>query len=200
MTTQCMEREAGLTRDATQPRTKATTAGDHLFIRRVIAYTLDILLLFLILAPIGFLVQWLLGLPLSQSGPALGRTILWNFSLPVWLYFVLSDWSRTGATLGKRIAQLQVKRADGARVGFWQALGRTAIKLLPWEVVHLAAFTLSTDRAPFTPGQTIGLALANLLLVVYLVVAAFTRGRRTLHDFVVGTQVQRQPMLPSPGD
>lgn len=177
--------------DATQQRTKAATAGDHLFIRRVSAYVIDILLLFLLLAPIGFLVQWLLGLPLSQTGPALGRTILWNFSLPVWLYFIGCDASPFGATVGKRLVKIQVRTVAGAQVRVWRALGRTAIKLLPWELVHLTAFTLSADLAQFTPAQTIGLALANLLVVIYLVMAAFTRGRRTLHDFVVGTQVQR---------
>jgi len=174
--------------------------NNHLFIRRILAYTLDMLLLLLILAPAGFLIQRLLELPLPQSGPAVGRTILWNFSLPVWLYFVLSDWSRSGATLGKRILKLQVKGVDGVRVSFGRALGRTALKLLPWELVHLAAFHLSTDLAQFTLRQTIGLGVANGLLIVYLALAAFTGGRRTFHDFVVGTQVQRQPQPASAGD
>jgi len=68
-------------------------------------------------------------------------------------------------------------------------VGRTAIKLLPWEVVHLAAFTLSGDFSQFSLIQMIGLTVANLLTVVYWVVAAFTRGRRSVHDFVVGTVV-----------
>lgn len=176
---------------AQQERQHQPPPSDQIFIRRVIAYGLDILLLFLILAPIGFLVQWLLGLPLAQTGPALGRTILWNFSLPVWLYFIGCDASPFGATVGKRLVRIQVRTLTGAQVRGWRALGRTAIKLLPWELVHLTAFTLSADLAQFTAAQTFGLTLDNGLLIIYLAVALWTRGRRTLHDFVVGTRVQR---------
>ena len=68
-------------------------------------------------------------------------------------------------------------------------MGRIAIKLLPWESGHVAAFTLSGDFSQFAPIQMLGLTVANLLTVFYLVVAAFTRGRRSVHDFVVGTVV-----------
>lgn len=167
----------------TQPRAQ-------LLARRIIAYVVDIVILFLILAPTGYLIQALLGLPLAQSGPALGRTILWNFSLPVWLYFIISDQSLAGATLGKRLLKIGVKRVNGARVGLGRAIGRTAVKLLPWELVHLIAFTLSTDLSQFTGLQTIGLTLTNLLVVGYLVVAFLTRGRQSVHDLVMGTVVQ----------
>ena len=155
----------------TQPRAQ-------LLGRRIIAYVVDIVVLFLILAPMGYLIQALLGLPLAQSGPALGRTILWNFSLPVWLYFIVSDQSPAGATLGKRLLKIGVKRVNGARV--------------PWELVHLTAFTLSADLSQLTLLQTIGLTLVNLLVVGYLVVVVLTRGRRSVHDFVMGTVVQAQ--------
>ncbi len=172
----------------TQPRAR-------LLGRRIIAYVVDILILFLILAPLGYLIQSLLGLPLAQSGPALGRTILWNFSLPVWLYFIISDWLPTGATLGKRLVKIGVKRVNGARVGLGRAIGRTAVKLMPWELVHLTAFTLSADLSQLTLLQTIGLTLANGLVVGYLVVVVLTRGRRSVHDFVVGTVVQAQKAI-----
>ncbi|GEM_PF-2881135 len=68
-------------------------------------------------------------------------------------------------------------------------MGRIAIKLLPWESGHVAAFTLSGDFSQFASIQMLGLTVANLLTVFYLVVAAFTRDRRSVHDFVVGTVV-----------
>ena len=169
----------------TQPRAQ-------LLGRRIIAYVVDIVILFLILAPMGYLIQALLGLPLAQSGPALGRTILWNFSLPVWLYFIVSDQSPAGATLGKRLLKIGVKRVNGARVGLGRAIGRTAVKLLPGELVHLSAFTLSADLSQLTGLQTIGLTLANGLVVLYLVIVVLTRGRRSVHDFAAGTVVQAQ--------
>lgn len=158
--------------------------------RRVAAYLVDILILFVVLAPAGFLIQWLLGVPMAQTGPGIERTILWNFSLPAWLYFILSDTSRAGATLGKRLFKLQVRTLDNGRVSFWRALGRTAVKLLPWELVHISAFALSKDLLQLSPVQMGGLVVANLLILVYLGVALVTKGRRSVHDFVAGTVVR----------
>jgi hypothetical protein len=62
--------------------------------------------------------------------------------------------------------------------------------LLPWELVHLAAFTLARDLSQLTAAQISGLTAANLLTVLYLVVAVGTDGRRSIHDFVVGTVVK----------
>jgi hypothetical protein len=38
-------------------------------------------------------------------------------------------------------------------------------------------------------GQLIGLAIANVLIVVYFVVAACTGGPRSIHDYVAATEV-----------
>jgi uncharacterized RDD family membrane protein YckC len=75
--------------------------------RRIAAYVVDILLLFAVLAPVGQVILWLLGTMPPQTGPAIGRVILWNFSLPAWLYFILGDQSTSGATLGKRLLRIR---------------------------------------------------------------------------------------------
>jgi uncharacterized RDD family membrane protein YckC len=158
--------------------------------RRIAAYVVDILLLFVILAPAGQLILWLLGMAPPQIGPAIGRTILWNFSLPAWLYFILGDQSRSGATLGKRLLRIRVAGRAGARLTLGQALARTAVKLLPWELVHVSAFALSADLSQFSRVQIIGVAAANVLTIVYLGVVAATAGRRSVHDYIAGTLVR----------
>jgi uncharacterized RDD family membrane protein YckC len=165
-------------------------AGFALLGRRVAAYLVDILLLFVVLAPAGQLILRLLDAPLPQTGPEVARVILWNFSLPAWLYFILGDQSASGATLGKRLLKIQVRDLSGERLSIGRALARTAVKLLPWELVHVSAFALSADLSQFSPMQIAGLAAANLLTVVYLGVAVATRGRRSVHDYVAGTLVR----------
>jgi uncharacterized RDD family membrane protein YckC len=160
-----------------------------LLLRRVVAYMIDIIGLFVLLAPLGQAVLWLVGTT-PRSGPAMAQTILWNFSLPVWLYFIISDASAPGATIGKRLLGITVVRMDGTRLRWRQALLRTTVKLLPWELVHLAAFALSTDLTRFRPAQMVGVALANLLIVVYLLRAGYSRGQRSVHDDVAGTVVR----------
>lgn len=158
-------------------------------LRRAGAFLVDIIILFVILAPAGFLTQWLLGYQ-SQTGPAIWRTILLNFSLPSWLYFILSDRSSRGASLGKRLLRLRVTDISGGQPGWGQAVGRTAVKLLPWELAHFSAFALSSDLSQFNLWQSMGLAASNGLALLYLIVAVATRGRRSVHDVAAGTEVR----------
>jgi uncharacterized RDD family membrane protein YckC len=145
-------------------------------------------LLFAVLAPIGFAVQWTLGYAPS-TGPQIWATLLLNFSLPAWAYFAVSDASAGGATIGKRWVGLRVSREDDGRVGGWQALGRTAVKLLPWELVHVSAFGLSQGADQFSVAQGAGLTAANLLALAYVAWTIVTSGRRSVHDMVAGTVV-----------
>jgi uncharacterized RDD family membrane protein YckC len=161
-----------------------------LLIRRAAAYVVDIVLLFLVLLPVGQLVRLAVGWPTgSPTGQEIWHASALNFSLPSWTYFVLSDSSARGATAGKWLLGLRVARVGGGSVGTGRALGRTAVKLLPWETTHLSAFAL----AGLEPWQLIGLTIANGLIVVYVVVAACTGGRRSVHDYVVATEVCRVP-------
>ena len=160
-----------------------------LVLQRAVAYLIDIVLLFAILAPLGFLIQRLVGLQ-PASGPELSITILWNFSLPAWIYFTVSDCSARGATLGKRLMGIRVTSVSANRVSFGRALLRTAVKLLPWELVHITAFALSADLNQFSLLQYIGIGLANVLWLTYLLVAIATKGHQSVQDFIAKTEVQ----------
>ena len=65
------------------------------------------------------------------------------------------------------------------------------MKLLPWELVHLSVFGLSSDLSQLSLWQSIGLVAANGLIILYLIVAVATRGRRSVHDFVAATEVTK---------
>ncbi|MFT4216693.1 MAG: RDD family protein [Micropruina sp.] len=58
--------------------------------------------------------------------------------LPIWLYLTASEASGAAATWGKHLAGLRVLSTDGQRVAFGRIAVRNAIKLLPWQVAHLA--------------------------------------------------------------
>ena len=159
-----------------------------LLLPRVGAYAVDILLLVLVLFPVGQLVRLAVGWPTaSPTGQEVWLVSALNFSLPTWTYFVFSDSTAHGVTVGKWLLGLRVTRVSGGAVGLARALGRTAVKLLPWETTHLSAFALSGVE----PWQLIGLTIANGLILVYVVVAACTGGRRSVHDYVAATEVCR---------
>ena len=164
----------------------------RLLIRRAGAYVFDVVLLFLVLFPVGQLLRFASGLqpPSSPSGLGIWLASALNFSVPTWTYFALSDSSARGATVGKSLLGLRVIRVKDGSVSRARALGRTAVKLLPWETTHLSAFAFSAEPGvSLDLGQLIGLTIANVLIVVYFVVAACTGGRRSVHDYVAATEV-----------
>jgi len=176
-----------------------------LAVRRVGAFLVDVLILYAVLAPIGFLIQlafgshpWWESPDYKWAGPTVWRYALLNFSLPSWLYFTLCDYLAQGATLGKRLFRLRVMSAAGGRLSLGQALVRTAIKLLPWELSHISFFALSSDLSRLSLWQCIGFGVAYGLVAIYFIVIAATRGRRSLHDLTAGAEVRLiQKALPS---
>jgi hypothetical protein len=78
---------------------------------------------------------------------------------------------------------------DGRALGWANAVGRTALKLLPWELTHAAFFLLSTSFERVTPLQWVVSAWAYVLMLVYLVVGWLNGGSRSVPDLVAGTRV-----------
>lgn len=174
-------------------------ANTRYVVRRVAAYFIDVSLL--ALAVQGF--QWGLaaatgGFPFNalaarNSGWLIYGWMLLTVSLPIWLYFVLLERSAWRATLGKRLLGLEVAATTGESVSWRQAFGRTVLKLLPWEIFHLA-FMLPTpllsDPAPgFRPGFVVG----AVVLLLYLLVLIQPPSRQSIHDLIVGTLVAERP-------
>jgi uncharacterized RDD family membrane protein YckC len=165
----------------------------RLLIRRAGAYVFDVGLLFLVLFPVGQLLRFAIGWqpPSSPTGLGVWLASALNFSVPTWTYFVLSDSSARGSTVGKWLLGLRVACVKDGSVGIARALGRTAVKLVPWETTHLSAFAFSTEPGgSLDAGQLIGLTIANVLILVYFAVAAWTGGRRSVHDYVASTEVR----------
>lgn len=106
---------------------------------------------------LAFLVDWLViaawggllfgtvmlltgGVPPRLGGPWRAQAIGWlTLTVPVVLYFALTESSSLQASLGKRVLRLAVVRETGGRLAFSSSLLRTASKLAPWELGHTVA-------------------------------------------------------------
>ncbi|GAB5518629.1 MAG: hypothetical protein RhofKO_08800 [Rhodothermales bacterium] len=161
----------------------------RLFVRRVSAYVLDIVLLFVVLGPLGFLVQWLLEI-VPTTAHEIYATLLLNFSVPAWTYFTLSDQSQRGMTLGKRLLKIQTRTQQGQQVRPLQAFTRTATKMLPWEMAHIASFLLVPEVGAFGLTAWVGLGVSYALTFTYLIAAWRTQGTRSIHDYVASTAMK----------
>lgn len=168
----------------------SNAATRSVLLRRAGAYVLDVTLLFVVLAPLGYVVQLAFGVDLSApTAQGVYITLVLNFSLPAWTYFVLADHSRGGATLGKRLLSLCTQTEDGGRVCLGRALVRTAVKMVPWEIVHVSAFLFAPALGQLAVGNYIGIGASYILSFAYLFVAWRMRGYRSVHDFVASTCV-----------
>ena len=155
-------------------------------LKRIAAFLIDTVLVFVMTLPLDLLVQRALPNPQQTAFEELISSVIGVY-IVAWLYFGLSDHSAVGATPGKRLLRLRVTAEGHGVVSLPRALARTVLKLLPFELSHI--FWLALEGVVGRDVQNAGLIAANLLLVVYLAVLLLFRGRRSVHDLVVETQV-----------
>jgi len=79
------------------------------------------------------------------------------------LYWALMQSSKRQATIGKSLCGLKVGGSNGERISVARALGREAAKII-----------------------------SSLTLLIGFIIAAFTRNKQALHDFVASTYVVRE--------
>jgi uncharacterized RDD family membrane protein YckC len=112
-------------------------------------------------------------------------------TLPVVLYFGLWEASSRRATLGKRALRLAVVGLDGSRLSLWRALGREAVRFLPWELSHalLWRVALGPHGGSIPWWVTAGLGVVYALVLVYLVTLFIGSQHRTVYDRLAGSIV-----------
>ena len=122
------------------------------------------------------------------SGEATGFLVI---TLPVSLYFALFEASPRQATWGKQRVRLKVTDLAGRRVSHARSLGRTALKLVPWELAHACIWQISfaTDRS--SPVYAVGFSVVWFLVAVNVLSMLASPRRQTLYDRIAGTLVVR---------
>jgi uncharacterized RDD family membrane protein YckC len=136
---------------------------------RFLAYIVDAFILSLALVVIGGLI---VGLAIAVGGTSgekseifIGAGVVLAILAYIavgWLYEALLTSGPRGATFGKQAVGVRIVTADGAPLSFGRATGRHFLKVLVTPMVPLA--------------------------IGYLL-AAFTSGKRALHDFMADTLV-----------
>lgn len=161
--------------------------------RRAIAYLIDSVLVYLIFV---WITQTYIFLPLRHliigpddwfvSGWLTEAYTLLTISLPTWLYFALTERLPWRGTLGKRLMKLQTLDIyTRGRLNLTQAILRTLIKLLPWEITHLTINIPTPMWHDPDPGFRFGFVLVPILFVVYMIVIIVNQNGQGPHDLVV---------------
>ena len=173
----------------------AKTTTYSIIIRRMAAYGIDITLLFGGILVEQFVLRAITGFPSNEQlhdGQKMEKWTISTIELPVWAYFVICEQSAWQATIGKWLLGLHMSDTSGKRIGFGQALLRTAVKMLPWELTHLSLLLPTPLWLEKKPEFRPGLLVANILIVVYIATMLFTPRKQSIHDLVAGTIVLRQ--------
>ncbi len=111
-------------------------------------------------------------------------------TLPVSLYFIITD-SRIGkGSFGKRKMRIRVVDANNRSISVSRAIFRTALKFLPWELSHFMAYRmiyLGDGDIQLLDYLIGGLIYTSILL--YVLMAVFTKNKQSLYDRLAKTYV-----------
>jgi uncharacterized RDD family membrane protein YckC len=175
---------------------KAKTVAAGLLLRSL-AFSLDYVLIAAYLA-----VLIMVGVALQSSAPRLAAVLFGDplageatgwllITLPVTLYFSLSEASSRQGTWGKTRMRLEVTDSAGRRLGLARSLGRSTLKFVPWELAHACIWQVTFARDPSAPIYALGFALVWVALAANVVSMFLSPERQTLYDRAVGSIVVR---------
>lgn len=109
--------------------------------------------------------------------------------VPVGIYLTVTEAGPRQASWGKQRAGLRVvSGADGDPPGPLRVITRTAVKLLPWQLAHLAVARFIVGVDP-SPAVWTAYALSLLLPAASIGMAWRDPQARALHDRLAGTRV-----------
>ncbi len=159
--------------------------------RRVIAGSFDFLIVagyILLLLAIGLSVDSAtVGLPMLASPIAMDILAFFVLVLPVGLYFVLQEASSFQATWGKRRANVKVVNVQGNRLSARQALVRSAVKFLPWQIAPTCVIHIwFGNPSPIFLAGALG---AQALVGAYGLCLWLTKDHRTPYDWIARAYV-----------
>jgi uncharacterized RDD family membrane protein YckC len=100
-----------------------------------------------------------------------------SMTVPVTLYFVVSESSRWRASVGKRLLRLSVTTTLGQRMPWARSLLRNTVKFIPWECGHMVAQQAIYAGHGQPPVWVWGFAAVSLALPLVWVVTALLRNR-----------------------
>ncbi len=169
----------------------------NLILKRILAFLIDYLVIALY-ACLLFLIS--IQLQNTEDGllviaPARGQLIgFLTLTLPVFLYFFLTENSRHHATFGKRVLKIKIEKANGQIPQSKNIFIRNLLKFLPWEFAHAGVHWIvyySSANMPVPVWVYILLCLPQLLLILYFISVVISRGHSSLYDQIAGTRLNR---------
>lgn len=147
---------------------------------------------FMVWVGVVALVSWYFQIPWPEN-PWLAQACGFPLTtLPFGIYLVLLDGSARQATIGKRILGLRVMTLAGQRISRGSSFLRAAIKLLPWELGHVAPWQLTLGpQNGEVPDWVMVFAILGMGGTLWYFVSLWLGDGRTPYDRLAATRVAR---------
>ena len=110
-------------------------------------------------------------------------------TLPVSLYFAISESSPSQGTWGKRRLKLKVADHNGKQISVWRSLARTLLKFIPWELSHTLIWQIYFSPQIESAWINYGFTLVYLLIGLNVASLLLTKTHQTLYDLLTNTYV-----------
>lgn len=167
------------------------------FWQRAGAFALDYVIILFYLAAItllGLLVNSLLSVNqwLFSERVRAQLTGFLLITLPVSLYFALSESSKRQATWGKWKVGLKVMDYNEERISLSRSLARTGLKFIPWELSHTLIWSIYFSSETNSNLVNYGFALVYVLIGLNLLSLIMTKKHQTIYDLLAKTYVVKQ--------
>jgi uncharacterized RDD family membrane protein YckC len=121
------------------------------------------------------------------KGPIIGFITL---TLPVFLYFLLTEKSKHKATIGKRAMNISVSDHQPGVKG--NIFIRNFVKFLPWEIAHLGVHWIvhySNEKLDPPIWIWIALILPQVVVAGYMISILVYRGGYSIYDNIAKTKI-----------
>ncbi|MBS4208682.1 RDD family protein [Bacillus sp. FJAT-50079] len=111
-------------------------------------------------------------------------------TLPVSLYFIISDSVIVGQSFGKKKMGIRVVDENGKYLSLKRSIFRTMLKFAPWELSHYLAYRLAHLGDGEMPVFYISVGgIIYALMFLYILTAIFSKKKQSLYDTIAKTQV-----------
>ena len=105
--------------------------------------------------------------------------------LPVFVYFVITESGKARASIGKRKAKIHILYQNSE---FASSLLRNLIKLLPWQLAHMAVIE-GVYSASVSPFVIICYGLSVILPIIYIAIVFVRKDHKSIPDLIAHTVV-----------
>jgi uncharacterized RDD family membrane protein YckC len=163
------------------------------FLHRLKAFSIDYILILAYLGLLFVTVQYVVPSVQQLFTQSLAVAQLAGFLLvtvPVSIYFIVCDSTVRKQSVGKKVSGIQVVNRHGRPLSVRQAVVRTFLKFVPWEMSHFLVYRLVLAGEQEMPVYVYAVAVFIYgLIFAYILTCAFSKRKQSVYDMLADTYV-----------